>query len=155
MKTAHEIYSSSDPHLITAYYDALETLGLQGNFAKKLLSAQRTQARYQKAAANPPPDGDYLRYVRNRNEYAIADLVKFCLAHRHELPIRLRDFKYGVRVTIRSFAALRFRAQGAPGKWTGDEANLVPICEFCDALMREYAESMLHFEHGIAGSSGR
>jgi len=135
MKTALEIYTSSDRHLIHAYYEALQATGYKGELAMLLLRAQKTQARVQRAQINPPKDGDYLRLLLNRNEWAIAELLKFCLAHRSQLPITLRDFKYGIRIRILRHASLRFRSAGAPGKWTGDEKNLDPICAYCDELM--------------------
>lgn len=140
MKTALDIYNTSDRFVIQAYYEALTQMGTKGKLAMLLLRAQRTQARYQRAAENPPPDGQYLKLVMNRNEYAIAELVKFCQLHLSDpkLRITLHDYKYGIRIVIRRHAALRFRAKsGTAGKWTGDEKNLAPICAYCDELMRE------------------
>lgn len=137
---AHEIFESQEKNDIGAYFIALDEIGLAGKLAHYLLRAQRTGDRELKAAKHPgaSPYEDYLRFMHSRNDFAIRELLMFCTEPWHMKAlahVRLKRFKYGIRLTMRNQPAIRFRR--IDGRWRGDESNLGPICAYCDGLMRD------------------
>jgi hypothetical protein len=144
MKTAIEIYDSSNREEIGSYFIALDGLGQQGQLAKLLLRAQRTGERERRAAQQPDasPYGDYLRLMHSRNDFAVRELIMFCTEPWHNKGFSIKKFKYGIRVIIRKRHAFRFRKVDQGRRWQGDSANLEPICDYCDELMKgHYGES--------------
>jgi hypothetical protein len=139
MITALEAFASTkrrgtDPQVV-AFYAALEVNGAAGQLAEYLLLAQRSHDRLKRVHDREYPDPDYERLLRSRNNFNIARLVEFCVQEQARLNIILKRFTYGIRITLRREATIRFRH--VEDFWTGDDANLRPICEFCDRLVAD------------------
>ena len=134
MKTALEVFASqakkgSDPD-VTAFYASLKRRGAAGELGEYMLLAQRSHDRLKRVHTYDVQDPDYERLLRSRNNFNIARLIDFCIKEQNRLNISLKRFKYGIRITLRREATIRFRHVG--DFWTGDDANLQPICSYCD-----------------------
>ena len=145
MKTAREVFESqtkfdkrtgknSDPE-VAEFYHCLRLHGAAGQLAEFLLLSQRSHDRLKKVHDSEYPDPDYERLMRGRNNFNIARLIEFCLTHQNNLNISMKHFNYGIRIRLRREATIRFRH--IEDFWTGDDANLQPICAYCDRLVND------------------
>lgn len=152
-KKAVEIYESTDKDEIKEYCEDLERQwGARGRLGGYLLLAQRAQHQVQKVLAHPIVDPDYLWMKHNRNNFAIERLIGFCVENQKRLNLTIRFYSYGVRITLRREAKIRFRrlsvtkrsadalhrfkkAEAKEEVWTGDDANLSPIFDYCDRMV--------------------
>jgi len=137
--TALEAFASqakrgTDPN-VTAFYSALILHGAAGELGQHLLLAQRSHDRLQRLYKREVIDPDYERLLQGRNNTQIKNLLEFCLKEHSRLNIVLKKFKYGIRITLRREAVIRFRHIG--NYWTGDDANFQPILDYCDRVANE------------------
>jgi hypothetical protein len=120
---------------IIDFYTALKVHGAAGQLGEYLLLAQRSHDRLKRVHDREVQDPDYERLMRSRNNFNIARLVNFCLEEQNRLNIIIKRFKYGIRITLRHEAVIRFRH--VEDFWTGDDANLQPNCEYCDRIISD------------------
>lgn len=122
--TAKECLGSSDAKAVTEYYTALRRRGEPGERAFQLLRAHRNCARMFSY-----DDPKYLKFLANRRDYALQELLDFIGAEKG-----LADVERIV-VMIDLGTQIRFESSNI-GTWhtaPGDEAV---ILDYCDRVMQ-------------------
>jgi hypothetical protein len=136
---AIEVYNTQKRSEIDDYMAALKPFNERGKLGAWLLLAQRSQWQVQKVLAHEVVDPDYLRLKHLRNNFAIQRLIDYCVEHQAKLNLTIKFYKYGIRVTLRREAMIRFRR--VEEEWRGDDANLAPICDYCDRMVHPHART--------------
>lgn len=139
MKTAMEVFLSkakkgTDPGN-EEFYRSLEVNGAAGKLGKLLLWAQRRHDRLREFYKLEVQDPDFERKIKGLNNLAIGAVIDLCLQEQSRLNIIFKRFSYGIRITLRREAVIRFRH--IEDFWTGDDANLQAICRYCDRIVAD------------------
>lgn len=109
--------------------------GAAGKLAKLLLWAQRRHVKLQEFYQYEVQDPDYGRKIKGLNNLAVGAIIAHCLEYQSILNIRFKRFPHMARVILRPKIVIRFRH--VEDFWTGDDANLQVICEYCDGLVND------------------
>lgn len=94
---------------VQAFYSTLRLHGVAGQLGQYMMLAQRSHDRLKRVHDREIPDPQYEKLMRNRNTFNINRLHDFCVQEHARLNIILKEFRYGMRITLRREAVIRFR----------------------------------------------